>query len=1298
MLLRKWRTNSKQLDLLWRQEGVERESSETSATDLRPPIKVFRTRLGFRKGLIYFDPKDLLKFMSRRTESKRFILSVVGRIFDPIGILGPIVIKLKCLLQDLWTLGVDWDSELPPKLRHKWQQWSSEAEGLTEIKIPRFYLGDVDQELSSVDIHCFSDAGKLAKQVSSCLKFNANIYYWTDSLISYYWIRGNSSAFKPYIKNRVQEIQLLSDTSQWGHCPGKNNPADLLSRGTSAVKLAQNELWWNGPPWLKLTPDHWPNRHRDILDSELCSEELEYRSSVHEAVTQQRESLVDINRFSSLKKLLKVTAWVSRFVNNARIVNKSMNFYITADEIQNAEYFWLKYVQSEFYSSEILALKRNEQLRCSSEIKSLVPYLDEDNLLRITGRLLEADLSFGEKHPVILPRHCKFTELLVIREHERIGHCGVSATLLNFEKIIGYLKLSTLDKEVESLIKTESLEDEILTREEYRDKFIIWKIRAERYIGTVSSITFQNLVENQPQNKTPLNNTVSSVLTNQQRLPKLALESFSSKDMSSFPRFWARFKSAVHDNSNLNDVDKFSYLKSVVTSDAELAIRAELRRFWEIESLGIRDNDSVSLGNGDEEILSEFDKSVCFVDGRYRVSLPWKPGMREVLQNNKTVARKRFEGLVRRFKCDHELFCEYKDVIDNYVREGIVGRTSCDSLSDSQGFYLPHHAVIRSDKTTNRLRIVFDGSAHEDGHSSLNQSFYTGPNLHSNMLELLLRFRKNPVAFTADVKSAFLQIELDLRDRDFTRFFWTDNLNNNPYVLNFARVLFGLRPSPYLLAATLKHHFRKYKEQYPHTFDLLNSSIYVDDFICGRNDVLDALRTTLECLQIFSDASMLLRKWRTNSKQLDLLWRQEGVERESSETSATDLRPPIKVLELAWDSEKDLIYFDPKDLLKFMSRRTESKRFILSVVGRIFDPIGILGPIVIKLKCLLQDLWTLGVDWDSELPPKLRHKWQQWSSEAEGLTEIKIPRFYLGDVDQELSSVDIHCFSDAGKLAKQVSSCLKFNANIYYWTDSLISYYWIRGDSSAFKPYIKNRVQEIQLLSDTSQWGHCPGKNNPADLLSRGTSAVKLAQNELWWNGPPWLKLTPDHWPNRHRDILDSELCSEELEYRSSVHEAVTQQRESLVDINRFSSLKKLLKVTAWVSRFVNNARIVNKSMNFYITADEIQNAEYFWLKYVQSEFYSSEILALKRNEQLRCSSEIKSLVPYLDEDNLLRITGRLLEADLSFGEKHPVILPRHCKFTELLVIREHERIGHCGVSATLLNFEKIIGYLKVVS
>ncbi|GFX93987.1 DUF1758 domain-containing protein [Trichonephila clavipes] len=247
---------------------------------------------------------------------------------------------------------------------------------------------------------------------------------------------------------------------------------------------------------------------------------------------------------------------------------------------------------------------------------------------------------------------------------------------------------------------------------------------------------------------------------------------------------------------------------------------------------------------------------------------------------------------------------------------------------------------------------------------------------------------------------------------------------------------------------------------------------------------------------------------------------------ESSETSAIDLRPPTKVLGLAWDPEKDLIYFDPKDLLKFMSRKEESKRFILSVVGRIFDPFGILGPFVIKLKCILQDLWTLGVDWDSELAPKLRHKWQQWSSEAEGLTEIKIPRHVAPLKSLTLLRLELTAALLSARLAKQVSSCFKYDANIYYWTDSLISYYSIRGDSSAFKPYIKNRVQEIQLRSDPIQWGHCPGKDNPADLLSHGTYAVKLAQNEPWWHGPPWLKLIPDHWPNRHRDNLDSELSA----------------------------------------------------------------------------------------------------------------------------------------------------------------------------
>ncbi|GFY27232.1 phosphatidylinositol-glycan biosynthesis class W protein [Trichonephila clavipes] len=182
---------------------------------------------------------------------------------------------------------------------------------------------------------------------------------------------------------------------------------------------------------------------------------------------------------------------------------------------------------------------------------------------------------------------------------------------------------------------------------------------------------------------------------------------------------------------------------------------------------------------------------------------------------------------------------------------------------------------------------------------------------------------------------------------------------------------------------------------------------------------------------------MLLRKWRSNSKQLNLLWQQEGVKTESSETSAIDLRPPTKVLGLAWDSENDLIYFDPKDLLKFMSRRGELKRFILSVVGRIFDPIGILGPFVIKLKYASKSaygtiLYLRFVTCNNEIETSFICS----KSRVAPLKSLTLPCL-------ELTAALL-----SARLAKQVSSCLKFDANIYYWTDSLISYYWISGVSA----------------------------------------------------------------------------------------------------------------------------------------------------------------------------------------------------------------------------------------------------------
>ncbi|XP_054706647.1 uncharacterized protein LOC129216458 [Uloborus diversus] len=171
------------------------------------------------------------------------------------------------------------------------------------------------------------------------------------------------------------------------------------------------------------------------------------------------------------------------------------------------------------------------------------------------------------------------------------------------------------------------------------------------------------------------------------------------------------------------------------------------------------------LGVREKEILNDFSNSIQFSNGRYCVELPWKPGMKEKLADNKENAVRRFQVLIKRFGNSPPFFETYKGVIDSYLGEGIVAVPSLDRLSSNQEFYLPHHAVIRDEKPTTRLRIVFDGSAHEDGQFSLNECLFKGLNLYPSLFELLLKFRQSKIAFTADIKQAFLQIEIRFGQR-----------------------------------------------------------------------------------------------------------------------------------------------------------------------------------------------------------------------------------------------------------------------------------------------------------------------------------------------------------------------------------------------------------------------------------------------------------------------------------------------------------------------------------------------------
>ena len=168
----------------------------------------------------------------------------------------------------------------------------------------------------------------------------ADTRYWLDSLTALYWIQ-NRGEWKQFVKHRVTEILSLSDKSQWGHCPGIDNPADIGSRGATMSDLKKSKLWWEGPEWLVKSLAEWPQLNLAEKPKEAHVEERQAVAMVVSAqVAQDISAVVDIERYSTMRKLLRVTAWVKRFISNVknRLAGQSLNgSELTSEEIAAAE-------------------------------------------------------------------------------------------------------------------------------------------------------------------------------------------------------------------------------------------------------------------------------------------------------------------------------------------------------------------------------------------------------------------------------------------------------------------------------------------------------------------------------------------------------------------------------------------------------------------------------------------------------------------------------------------------------------------------------------------------------------------------------------------------------------------------------------------------------------------------------------------------------------------------------------------------------------------------------------------------
>ncbi|GFU04846.1 DUF1758 domain-containing protein [Nephila pilipes] len=184
------------------------------------------------------------------------------------------------------------------------------------------------------------------------------------------------------------------------------------------------------------------------------------------------------------------------------------------------------------------------------------------------------------------------------------------------------------------------------------------------------------------------------------------------------------------------------------------SIQDTLKLFFDLEGLGIRDDPVFQERDQTTEIFKE---TVEFEKGRYIVQLPFRKSYNELFDNY-SLTKQRFQNVWRRFGHDSELCQQYREIIHDYTEQGIleVKTEITDNELKRPIYYLPHQAVRKEGNLTSKTRIVFDAGSHQNNELSLNDGLLPGIDLNPYLLDILINFRLNAIAFCSDIKQAFL--------------------------------------------------------------------------------------------------------------------------------------------------------------------------------------------------------------------------------------------------------------------------------------------------------------------------------------------------------------------------------------------------------------------------------------------------------------------------------------------------------------------------------------------------------------
>ena len=619
---------------------------------------------------------------------------------------------------------------------------------------------------------------------------------------------------------------------------------------------------------------------------------------------------------------------------------------------------------------------------------------------------------------------------------------------------------------------------------------------------------------------------------------------------------------------------------------------------------------------------------------QFDVKYPFLEDPRDALTDNRRQAIAYATSLEKKLD-KHQLTKKFDEEFEKFLQTKSLRKIPDEELKTWDGpvHYVPLQLVVNEGSQSTPFRIVTNTSCKDPRTGkSLNDILAKGPNLLSDSYQILLRFRNRKYAISTDVTKAYHGLRTGKAEMHLRRVVYRKSKDKEWETYGFLCVSFGDVCAQCILECCLKQIGEAYKHWDIVAATMILLDRFVDDQPSGSDSkkIIDRLR------------GKILEDWQTTGT-LAAMYAMGGFVLKVIACSGDKDGPMVQklggsVLGIKWCTETDKfsipltvnISYRRKgsptgpDLTEsdkeMLEQAVLTRRICLSVTMSLYDPLGFIVPLTIRLKWLLQELAKTSTtgDWDEQLSTAQKEPWTEIFKMMLEQKDITLDRSCKPENVNLLEEVILIAFMDGSNAAKAFVAYIRYMLHcgeahvallaakaklnsaggqstprsemdghtlgargvknittalkdvtpkitkVYMLGDSRTILQALQSGATPFSEFFANRIGEIyDMIREIPGkveviWGWVQSSDNGADIASRTTSTPnELVEGSEWQTGPAFLKKPVSEWPMR-TDIMTGtvELPTEELRKQ---YRHMTFEKSSKTNMQTFSKPKSTL-------------------------------------------------------------------------------------------------------------------------------------------